>query len=151
MTYAIIGQCSHGHPWGECCELTLAPLASPNLIVTVIDLPMPPSTNRIWRRGKARIFTSSEYTDWKARADMTAIANRNRGQFKTILGKFTAEILLNETMGRGDADNRIKALLDWAQSRELILNDRHCRRITVEWTSHGCPEGCRLTLRELAK
>jgi Holliday junction resolvase RusA-like endonuclease len=117
---------------------------------TVVDLPMPPSTNRIWQQGKGRTFSSREYKDWKTRADRTAMANLSRGPLRMIRGKFSAEILLNETMGRGDADNRVKALLDWAQSRELIENDKYCRRVTIEWASHGCPEGCRLTLRALA-
>ena len=44
-----------------------------------------------------------------------------------------------------------KAILDWAQSRELIFDDKFCERLTIEWVDHAnAPEGCRVVLREMA-
>jgi hypothetical protein len=39
-------------------------------------------------------------------------------------------------------------VLDWAQSRELIADDKHCERLTVTWGE--APYGCRLILRGVA-
>lgn len=130
------------------------PFGLPELIKTVVDLPFPPSVNRIWRAnpqssGK-QVHLSQSYIRWKRQADLLAIASRvYRGCLK-IDGPFEAHIALDVTAGAGDLDNRVKAVLDWAQSREMVKNDRDCRRLTVEWVEHvNAPEGCRLTLREL--
>lgn len=115
----------------------------------VLDLPFPPSTNHIWRRTSRKVYRSAKYLKWLDRADMQVIASRQFPRRK-ILGKFEAEILLNESSGTGDADNRIKAILDWAQSRDVIYDDKNCRRLVVAWVEHDrAPEGCRLTLRSL--
>jgi Holliday junction resolvase RusA-like endonuclease len=106
-----------------------------------VHLPMPPSVNRIWRANKAgsginRVSISPEYRAWRKAADNLAIA----------MGKFEAIIILQRT--RGDLDNRVKGLLDWAQSRQLVADDKHCERLTVEWGE--APYGCRLILRGVA-
>jgi Holliday junction resolvase RusA-like endonuclease len=64
---------------------------------------------------------------------------------KRIEGPFTAHITLSQKV-RGDIDNRIKGLLDFLQSREIIRNDSDCQRVTAEWGE--AEAGCRLTLRE---
>ena len=64
-----------------------------------------------------------------------------------IHGPFGCSIWLNREIGRGDGDNRIKALLDWTQSRQLIRNDSDCQYGSWTWVDHeDAPEGCRLTL-----
>lgn len=126
------------------------PFALPELITTVVDLPFPPSTNTIWRNSGSRVYRSAKYTTWLDAADKLATSNFV-GRNGIIPGKFTAHIGLDEDKPRrGDCDNRIKAVLDWAQSRELIANDSNCERITVEWVQRAlAPHGCRLTLREV--
>lgn len=123
----------------------------------VIDLPFPPSVNRIWRgqttgNGGKRVRLSTEYKNWKKNADLVAIANGSWRQRKHVSGNFEAHIGLDNEAGRwGDLDNRVKAVLDWAQSRLIIDDDKHCRRLTVEWVLHACaPDGCRLTLRSMS-
>jgi len=127
----------------------------PDLITTVVDLPMPPSTNRLWSHGEngrgGKVFLGPAYRKWKAQADLLAIANRVYRGIEVITGPFEAHIALNKTVGKGDLDNRVKALLDWAQSREMIRNDKFCMRLIVEWVEPAnAPDGCRLTLREMA-
>ena len=72
----------------------------------------------------------------------------------TIRGPFTAEVALDRDKRKPamDLDNYGgKAILDWAQSRELIFDDKFCEKLTIEWADHAdAPEGARLTLRELA-
>ena len=54
-----------------------------------------------------------------------------------IAGKFRAAI---DDRARIDLDNAMKALFDYAQSRELIADDKHCREITLRRgrTATGC-------------
>jgi Holliday junction resolvase RusA-like endonuclease len=85
-----------------------------------VHLPYPPSTNRIWRANRAgskRVSISPEYDQWKRAADKLAIALGGCRHIKRIDGKFEALIILKRQ--RGDLDNRVKGVLDWAQSREL--------------------------------
>ena len=123
-----------------------------------LDLPFPPSTNRIWRqaplvaasRPRGREYRSKEYTDWLNAADMYVISTRQFPKQK-IHGPFGCLIDLNRKRGRGDGDNRIKALLDWCQSREIIRNDSDCRygHLGSGLIPIAAPEGCRLTLWSL--
>lgn len=111
-----------------------------------IHLPMPPSVNRIWRShksGAGRVSISPEYAAWKRHADMLVISMGAKRGVKKLQGPFEANIFLKRQ--RGDLDNRVKGVLDWAQSREFIEDDKHCERMTVEWGE--APHGCRLILR----
>ena len=124
-----------------------APFALPELITITIDLPYPVSTNRIWRYGKGRVYRSELYKEWMADADAHMLMAKLHP--KMIKGMFDAHIYLSQEGGRLDVDN-IKCLLDWAQSRRLISNDRHCHRLTIERTApENAPAGCRVTLREM--
>ena len=125
-----------------------APFALPELITITIDLPYPVSTNRIWRYGKGRVYRSELYKEWMADADAHALTQL-RGARPMIRGMFDAHIYLSQEGGRLDIDN-IKCLLDWAQSRRLISNDKHCHRLTIERiAAENAPAGCRLILREM--
>jgi len=118
-------------------------------ITHVIDLAIPPSVNRLWRHSRGRTHTSAEYRIWLKNADALAMTQRINCVSSTIAGAFTAEVLVGPS--RTDLDNvGSKALLDWTQSRNLIANDKHLQRLTVERVSSTeAPEGCRLTLTEL--
>ena len=119
------------------------------LITTTVDLPFPPSANTIWRRGKGRTYRSAKYKNWQQVASNMLLA---QGRIRRIDGKFTAYIKLNEDAGRGDADNRVKVVLDLAQRCGLVADDKHCRRVTIEWVeAANAPEGCRLRLEEMAR
>jgi Holliday junction resolvase RusA-like endonuclease len=127
---------------GGCCSAMSGACTEP--VEIVIDLPAPPSVNRLWRSGRRRVFRSRAYTDWIRLADAELMARRQMPK-KRIDGPFAAHITLSQKV-RGDVDNRIKGLLDFLQSREIIRNDSDCQRLTVE---RGEAEaGCRLTLRE---
>ena len=133
--------------------MTLAPFHMPDPITITVDLPFPPSTNGIWRKSVRGVHLSKDYKDWINRADMHLIATRTYPKGKTIIGPCEVHILLNiESARRGsDADNRIKAVLDYAQRIKLVDNDSLIMRGTWEWARpSAAPAGCRLTLRELA-
>ena len=112
----------------------------------VIDLPVPPTLNRLWRRAGERFHKDPCYTAWHQDADAHAMAQRLK--VVTIPGDFTAEIALDRARTRADLDNvGTKALFDWAQSRELIRNDKNCVGYSVKWVSKvDAPAGCRMTI-----
>jgi Holliday junction resolvase RusA-like endonuclease len=119
----------------------------------VLDLPFPPSVNRLWRSsGKdasSRVYLAPGYVRWKKTAD--ALMYTNRGwQSQRVSGYFTADILVCPPKGhpRGDLDNRVKAILDYLQRVGIIADDKYCQRLTIEWVdAPRAPEGARVTVR----
>lgn len=112
----------------------------------VIDLPMPPSVNRIWRANRAgpkKVSISPEYAAWKQHADRMTLATAQFRGLRTITGPFEAKIVLQRQ--RGDLDNRSKGILDWLQSRLVIEDDKFCERLVMEWGE--APAGCRVTVK----
>lgn len=128
------------------------PFAAPAEIVHVLDLPCPPSVNALWRSDRGRKpHRSDEYKAWIAAADMAAVVGRKIAGRKAILGKFEAVVRIARGCTKADLDNiGTKALLDWAQSRGFIVNDKHVERYEVRWTDTDCmPNKCRLVLRSV--
>jgi Holliday junction resolvase RusA-like endonuclease len=124
---------------------------APRPIVTVTDLPFPPSTNRMWARGgRGNVTLTKGYRVWKESADKFVHYTGLWRRAVKITGRFTAEIILdaNERRRSGDLDNRVKAVLDWCQSRELIRNDRDCDDLHAYWGK--APHGCRVIIEAAA-
>lgn len=113
----------------------------------ILDLPMPPSANRLWRYARGgRVHRSQEYVKWCEQADMTVMATKKPGRLPKILGPFKVVLYLNREHG-GDGDNRIKACLDYLQSRDLVRNDRDCVSGQWLWADPAlCPKGIRVAL-----
>lgn len=104
-----------------------------------INLSFPPSTNDIWAYGARNVRMGGKYLKWQTENDKLVMAQRLR--FKTIMGAFTSEIILDEyKYGGFDLDNGIKAILDYCQRIDAIENDKFNRRLLVEWgkTTYGC-------------
>lgn len=115
-----------------------------------LDLPAPPSTNRIWQRskaGKRAVFTSAEYSTWKRTSDDLIGSMAQLRGVKPIPREFEAHIILSERHTRIDLDNACKALLDYAVRCNLVVDDspKYLRRLVAEWGY--APAGCRLILR----
>jgi Holliday junction resolvase RusA-like endonuclease len=115
-----------------------------------IDLPLPTSTNRIWRRGHARstgrtwTYLSKSYVTWKGKA-----AEALKAQFPQLPAKIVGPFDVNLVITRSkryklDLDNRIKAALDFSVQSGLIEDDKYQNRVVVEWGR--APMGARLTL-----
>jgi Holliday junction resolvase RusA-like endonuclease len=114
----------------------------------VLDLPMPTSTNRLYSHGRKGVYRLPEYVRWMELADITVMVARQFPRRK-VTGPFEIEIRLS-TDHRGDGDNRIKAALDWLQSRDITRNDSYCRRGSWAWVEPElAPKGCRVILRSL--
>lgn len=119
----------------------------------MLDLPAPPSTNRIWMRakaGKRAVFTSPEYKSWKRRADDLIGAMAQLRGVKPIRGAFEIEITLSEKHTKVDLDNSAKALLDYCVRCSLVTDDapKYLRKLIMGWGE--APHGCRLILRPVA-
>lgn len=111
-----------------------------------IDLPFPPSVNRLWRAGRGRVHASPRYLSWKRAADNLALTQK---PLPKVPGPFRATILLSEAHRRGDADNLSKAVLDILQRWEVIDNDKLAETVTVRWCHRAeAPEGCRVLLAQ---
>lgn len=129
---------------------TPAPIGHNNPPGVEIDLPLPTSTNRIWRRGHARstgrtwTYLSKSYVTWKGKA-----AEALKAQFPELPARIDGPFDVNLVITRSkryklDLDNRIKAALDFSVQSGLIQDDKFQNRVVVEWGR--APMGARLTL-----
>lgn len=119
----------------------------------VLDLPPPPSTNRLWAiygdGASKRLGTTNEYKAWQKHAGQVLMMNHALRGVEKILGPFRATIELQH-IDAADLDNRAKACLDFAQTMEVISNDRNCRELHMRWVEASeAPQGCRLKLEAL--
>ena len=128
------------------------PFALPNSShEVVLNLPLPPSANRLWGQGggvgKHRVFRTPEYKAWTRHADKIALTQKR----ELIPQWFTVEILLHHSgrMARSsDSDNRIKAVLDYLQRIHIIENDKYCIGGSWRWAPlTEAPEGCKVIVR----
>ena len=126
----------------------------------VIDLPFPPSANKIWTArggGHGQLRRSDEYMAWKRQAGIAAVANGSWRKRVIMPAHFKIVLLLDDAYRRldkpnaRDGDNCIKPILDWAQSVELVHNDALCDGGEWRWVpKHEAPHGARLILRSVA-
>ena len=119
----------------------------------VIDLPYPPSVNKLWKSAAAlskhRVYLAPSYVKWKTHA-AALLMSVPRYSALRVVGPFSIDIDLCPTSKypRGDLDNRVKAVLDFLQHAAVIQNDKDCQRLLVQWVEQsGAPHGCRVTLR----
>lgn len=115
-----------------------------------LDLPAPPSINKL---RKIDWWNHKRANKWRRLADNFVLAakGRTRDPVKLMrVAKFELHIVMSEKHTRIDLDNGLKCLIDYLHAIELIENDapKNLRRLTVEW-GHA-PEGCRVTVKEIA-
>lgn len=111
----------------------------------VIDLPLPPSVNKIWKQGGGKgVYRSPEYVAWRKHCD--GLCMQYRWHKTPIKGPFCVAIVLDrEKMRKGsDIDNRIKGLLDFLHGTGITDDDRYCEKVSAERGS--APSGCRVTI-----
>lgn len=93
-------------------------------------LPMPPSTNGLWRRTRdGQVRLSDTYAAWLKEAGTLMMIARQR----PTRGLFMASIRMQRGRSRIDLDNGIKACLDLLQAMGLVENDKLCERVTATW------------------
>jgi Holliday junction resolvase RusA-like endonuclease len=96
-----------------------------------INLPTPPSVNRIWRVGAGgRVYIDPKYNAWKRSAGWELAAQRPG---KLPHGQQVAvTIRLGRMKRTKDADNCAKALLDLLEAQGVICNDRDVAKLVIE-------------------
>lgn len=122
-------------------------------IIVQIDLPLPPSTNHLWKFGKRRCFPSQQYKTWVMEAKRAEIVQeckppKNRCDSKKV------RISIEVFPGKGfrwnrDGSNMIKASEDWLVNNGYIKDDsfQYVRETKVRLADHSVPESfVRLTV-----
>lgn len=117
---------------------------------TVLDIPVPPSVNKIRKLNKAAL---KEHEAWIVHTDKTLMGS---GQYRAAKRTRKPEapceikIILCKNQCKLDPDNPVKAAIDYLRRIELIKNDTGAfvRRIVVEWGE--APKGCRIVISEAA-
>jgi hypothetical protein len=104
-------------------------------MTVVLELPFPPSINRLWRGGGKRVYRSAEYTDWLEESQWIVAAGRH----KPILGNYEAYVLLHAPdRRRRDLDNfAFKAVFDLLVKTGLVQDDSHAKLIAATWVEEG--------------
>lgn len=124
-----------------------------DIIEITLDLPMPVSGNRMNRhvRGRAKPYPSREHLAWKDEADVLVMATRQYPKRKIYDHyEMTIYLSVDHVRANSDGDNRFKPIGDWLQSRDIVRNDRDCRKWRGEWVKREqAPSGCRVILRAL--
>lgn len=114
-----------------------------------IDLPFPPSVNKVWRIGKNRktgkryIYRPDGYVRWIKQADLQWLTQKPPGHFETITGLFKTRIMLSRPDKRHrDEHNYHKGVMDWAQRVGIISDDKNSLETLSGWvTDEEAPLG----------
>lgn len=115
-------------------------------MIATIKLPMPPSVNSIWRTGKNPRtgrpihYRDKKYVAWIVEADRMLLAQK---PLPKITGHFSVIVTLDKSKRRGDADNRLKPVLDQLERAGIIENDKYADKVAVLW---GEADGCSVQL-----
>lgn len=105
----------------------------------IFDLPLPPSANRMWRKGAGgRLHKSSEYSAWIESVQWLVVAQRKREQ---ITGRAALTIHCGKFHGGADLDNKIKPVGDMMQLAGAVLNDKQFDRIEIHKAFGVVPDG----------
>lgn len=92
-----------------------------------IRIPLPPSVNHMHRSAaNGRRYSSAEYRAWARTAGWEALTQKPQ----RVEGLYEVTIALPEI--RGDADNRIKPVLDLLHRLQLTADDHYCRGTLVQ-------------------
>lgn len=112
----------------------------------MVDLPYPPSANRLWRirQGGRGAYRAPEYDAWQHEASWAVRAAMPRAS-----ARIDVPYVLNVVAGRPDRrqrdlDNLIKPISDALKSGGAIKDDSLAQKIEIEWQD-GI-EGVRVTV-----
>lgn len=97
---------------------------------TVVTLPSPPSTNRLWKNkpggGRAE---SSAYVDWKGHAGWVVRSQAPR----PVHGRVLVVLSIEHVGGTADVDNRVKAIFDLLVKEGVMDDDRNVVAFCIAW------------------
>ena len=96
-----------------------------------IQLPTPPSTNRIWRMAKGRMIKSKEYRQWlKSCHAYVWFKHQDHDMIKV---PYRLDVIYTPpNKVRQDLDNICKGISDLLELAEVVENDKLCHQIYLE-------------------
>ena len=99
-------------------------------MIVELQLPFPPSVNRLWRTGRKRVYKSDEYTAWLEEAGWRAKEQRPGA----IVGPYVIDIrAARPDKRRRDLGNLEKAVSDLLESIGIISDDCWAEGIHLSW------------------
>ncbi len=104
-----------------------------------LELPWPPSVNRIWRNLKGRTVISREYREWKSFACDTMMTQRLfEAPPEWLSGRLSVHIVAYPPDARKrDLDNILKSLLDALAHAKVYQDDSQVDRLCLERGEKG--------------
>src|SRR5262245_32630278 len=96
----------------------------------ILDLPLPPSLNVLWRANRGRVHRSNRYTDWQHDAGWELKSQRPTAVAGEVEIKISAGRSDNR---RRDADNLAKSILDLITAHQVIADGSKVTAITSKW------------------
>jgi crossover junction endodeoxyribonuclease RusA len=104
--------------------------------MSTLDLPLPPSTNRLWRAGRGRVYRSKRYMSWCRDAGWELNLQRP--------SRLTGAVVVTIAAGkpdkrRRDIDNLAKSTLDLLVAHQVIEDDAKLVSITSRWDETIAP------------
>lgn len=93
-------------------------------------LNMPPSANKMWRKGPFGIHPSAEYKAWKRDAAMEVMAARRGQKFDHPV---EVVVIIKRAHKLRDLDNNIKPILDALQMGQVIEDDNQVHSLHARW------------------
>lgn len=114
-----------------------------------LDLPKPPSINRLWKIGPHGMYRSPEYARWLKEAGLEILVQKPKLTLKSISGHYSliVRLRLGSRKIGADLDNFSgKAVSDLLQRQGIIQNDSLCVKFFARWDDE-LPVACRVTVR----
>lgn len=114
-----------------------------------MTLPMPPSTNRLWRNVGKKVILSKEYRAYKARVMPTMRNALHSGWVKTDKPLRVSVTLLKSNGVKFDIDNRFKALFDCMESVGFFFNDNQIVELSAIKKNNSKETMCIVSVEEI--
>jgi crossover junction endodeoxyribonuclease RusA len=117
--------------------------------LVTIALPLPPSTNKLWRRSGKRVYLDARYVAWRRTAGWELQAQRP--------DRFPpgAQVAVTVKVGKAkrarDLDNLSKAICDILQAHRIVANDRDITDIRLTWDAGVEPGKVLVELRGIER
>ena len=95
-----------------------------------IYLPIPPSSNMIFRTTKGKRYKTTNYNDWLRDGSIFLLQQK----IPTLnIKRANIELYVPKLRANSDIDNRIKPVLDLLVKCNVILDDRYIDSIYAKW------------------
>lgn len=103
----------------------------------MLELPYPPSANRLWRAVNGRNIKSRDYRVW---SELCGWQIKQQKPVK-LTGPYTLDIVVKRPDNRKrDLSNLIKALEDALVENGVLEDDSLCQELCIRWQGHeDCP------------